>query len=130
MLETAPQQGAPVGVAPQPAPMPGMPMPTWMPNIPGKAASIAGMVLGIVALPFTCLAMMHWALWILGVAIGVVGIVLSAIGYTKSKQMGLKGGMAIAGFVCSFVAVLTYFIIAVVGVYLGVIAATAYSMYW
>lgn len=60
---------------------------------------IASMVLGIVGL---CTG---WC-WGLGAVLGIVGIVLAVMSGNKSKQAGLKqNGLAVAGLVCSIIAV-------------------------
>ena len=64
---------------------------------PGRGLSIAGMVLGIIALAFS------WA-YGFGIPIAIVGLVLSIIGMRKSKEFGFPTGMAVAGLVCSCIA--------------------------
>ena len=55
------------------------------------------MVLGIVALVFV------WA-YGLGIPFAIVGLVLSIIGMRRSKESGFPTGMALAGLVCSSIA--------------------------
>lgn len=71
------------------------------PEDPGKGAGIASMILGIVGL---CTG---WC-WGLGAILGIVGIVLAVISGNKSKQAGLnQSGLAVAGLVCSIIAVVS-----------------------
>lgn len=61
---------------------------------------IAGMVIGIVALPLSCL--------VFGGILGIVGIILSIAGVT---QKGKKTGMAVAGIVLNTIAIIIMVII-------------------
>ena len=61
---------------------------------------IAGMVLGIVGVVCSVSGCFFW----LGIILGIIGVVLSAIGMKKSPQG--KKGMAIAGVVCSVIAII------------------------
>jgi len=86
-----PVQGQPMYQAPvQPAPV-------QNPAVPGKGLGIAGMVLGIVSLALWC--------WIyVAIPCAIVGLILSAVGLKKAKDAGMKNGMAVAGIVCSSIA--------------------------
>ena len=79
---------------PPPAPM------YTAPAQPPKASGlgIAGMVLGIVGIVVS--GCFFW----LGIILGIIGVVLSAVGLKKSPQG--KKGMAIAGVVCSVIAII------------------------
>ncbi|MCL2397518.1 MAG: hypothetical protein FWC93_05570 [Defluviitaleaceae bacterium] len=72
------------------------------PNQPGgqqgKSLATASMVLGIVALVFLAF---NAVIPFLEVIIGVAGIVTA----TSARKQGYKGGMAVAGLVCSIIAV-------------------------
>ena len=71
------------------------------PDDPGKGMGIASLVLGIVGL---CTG----SLFGLGCVLGIVGIVLAVISGNKSSAVGLKrNGLAIAGLVCSIIAVVS-----------------------
>ncbi|MCI5656583.1 MAG: DUF4190 domain-containing protein [Candidatus Pseudoruminococcus sp.] len=73
--------------------------PNQNPEDPGKGMGIASMVLGIIGL---CTG---WC-WGVGAILGIIGIVLAIMSGNKSKQVGLKqNGLAIAGLVCSIIAV-------------------------
>jgi len=71
--------------------------PAQQPAVPGKGLAITSMVLGIVALVFCCI-------WYLGIPCAIVGAVLGGIAYSKAKAVGMKSGMAVAGLVCSCIA--------------------------
>ena len=89
--------GAPVGgYAPAPV------------DNPGKGLGIAGMILGIISLAFFCL-------WYLAIPCAVASIILSAIGMSKSKNAGMKNGMATAGLICSIISVALALIIVAAG---------------
>ena len=72
------------------------------PAQPPKASGlgIAGMVLGIVGIVCSVSGCFFW----LGIILGIIGVVLSAVGLKKSPQG--KKGMAIAGVVCSVIAII------------------------
>ena len=61
---------------------------------PGQGLGIASMVLGIVSLiiPF------------LGTACAIVGLILGVLSKKKSDAVGMPSGMAVAGIVCSIIA--------------------------
>lgn len=61
--------------------------------------SVAGLVLGILSVVFTFIP----GLGLLGPIVGVVGIILATIAYKKSKERGVKDGMAMAGLVLSII---------------------------
>lgn len=65
-----------------------------MVSSPGKGAAIASMVLGIcsLVLPF------------LGVITAIIGLILGIVGASRQKSTGASAGMAVAGIVCSVVA--------------------------
>ena len=91
------QQQAPVApVAPAPgyipAPVYGAPA-----SVPGKGLGIASMVLGILSLVLFCFLYVSIPCALIGVALGGVGL-------KKAKDVGAKNGMAVAGLVCSIIA--------------------------
>ncbi len=108
------QQAAPQA-APQQPPM-GQPMyqqpmyqqPVQAPSVPGKGLGIAGMVLGIVSLAL-------WCFIYLAIPCAIIGLILSAIGMKKAKDVGMKNGMAVAGIVCSAIALGILVIIWIIG---------------
>ena len=65
--------------------------------VPGKGMGIAGMVLGIVALVLFC-----W--WYVAIPCAIVGAILSGVALKKAQEVGKKNGMAVAGLVCSCIA--------------------------
>lgn len=56
------------------------------------------MVLGIVSLALFCV-------WYIAIPCAIVAVILGAIGLNQSKSAGLKNGMAVAGIVCSVIAI-------------------------
>lgn len=68
------------------------------PNVPGKGLGITSMVLGIVSLALFCV-------WYIAIPCAIVAVILGAIGLNQSKSAGLKNGMAVAGIVCSVIAI-------------------------
>ena len=67
----------------------------------GKNLGIAGMILGIVAIIVSFVPCFGW--W--AVVLAVVGVVLSAISMTQAQKAGAPKGMAIAGLICSILAI-------------------------
>ena len=65
---------------------------------PFPVFGLIGMIAGIVAVITT------WFLFYLGIAFSIVGIIFSAIGMAKRNENRMPG-MAIAGLVCSIVAI-------------------------
>ena len=66
-------------------------------SVPGKGLGIAGMVLGIISLVLFCVTY-------ISIPCAIVGIILSGVGLKKAKDVGMKNGMAVAGLVCSAIA--------------------------
>ncbi|MBQ5838294.1 MAG: zinc-ribbon domain-containing protein [Clostridia bacterium] len=79
-------------------------VPTPNTTVPGKALGITGMILGIVSLALLCI------LGPFALILGIVGVILSAIGYSQAKKANCKNGMAVAGIVCSSIAIGIYLI--------------------
>lgn len=67
------------------------------PQVPAKGFSIASMVLGIVSLALFCL-------WYFALPCAIVGVILGGVALNKSKFVGIKNNMALAGVVCSCIA--------------------------
>ena len=65
--------------------------------VPGKGLAITGMVLGIVSLVLFCVLY-------ISIPCAIVGAVLSGVALKKAKDAGMKNGMAVAGLVCSLIA--------------------------
>ena len=86
------------------------------PVVPGKGMAIASMVLGIASLVFFCA-------WYIAIPCAIVGVILGALGMKKAKMVGMKSGMAVAGIVCSCIA------LAVTIIYTIIIAAAVSSAY-
>lgn len=66
-------------------------------SVPGKGLGITGMVLGIIALVLFCVTYVS-------LPCAIIGAILSGIGLKKAKDVGMKNGMAVAGLVCSVIA--------------------------
>ena len=91
-----------------------------------KGMSIAGLVLGVVAIVFVFIPGVSFLGWIMG----VVGIVLSAIAISQAKKAGEKNGMAVAGLVLSIVSIAIGIIVVMVACIAGcAIAGTAGLFY-
>ena len=87
-----------------------------------KGLTIAGLVLGIVAIVFIFIPGVNWLGWICG----VVGIVISAIAISQSKKAGEKNGMAVAGLVLSIISIALGIIVVMIACIAGcTIASTA-----
>ena len=67
-------------------------------TVPGKGLGIAGMVLGIIALLFTCCSEY------ISIPCAVIGLILSIVGLSKAKKAGMKNGCALAGIICTCIA--------------------------
>jgi len=63
---------------------------------PGKGLGIAGMVLGICGVVFSCA-------WYFGFICAIVGLVLSCVGYNKGKKVFYRNNMAVAGIVLNVI---------------------------
>lgn len=72
----------------------GMPV---APVVPGKGLGVASMVLGILSLVFFCV---FW----LSLPLSIIGLALGGAGIAKAKRVGAPCGMAVAGLVCSSIA--------------------------
>ena len=89
---------------------------------PSNGMSIAGLVLGIVAIVFVFIPGISFLGWICG----VVGIILSALAISQSKKAGQKNGLAVAGLVLSIISIAIGIIVAMVACIAGcAIAGTA-----
>lgn len=78
--------------------MPQQPMYANMqPVVPGKGLAVASMVLGIIGLVLFCI-------WYIGIPCSIIGLILGGISSSKAKAYGMKSGMAVAGIVCSCIA--------------------------
>jgi hypothetical protein len=68
----------------------------------GKGMGIAGMILGIVAIIVSFVPCFgFWA-----IVLAVVGLVLSVVSMSQAKKAGASKGMAIAGLICSILAII------------------------
>ena len=74
----------------------------------GNGLAVAGMVLGIVSVPFICV-------WPIGLVCAIVGLCLSVVGKNKAQETNSGGGMAMAGLVLSCVTLALLLIGLVVG---------------
>ena len=87
-----------------------------------KGFTIAGLVLGIVAIVFIFIPGVSFLGWICS----IVGIILSAVAISQSKKAGEKNSMAVAGLVLSIIAIVIGVIAAMVACIAGcAIAGTA-----
>ena len=87
-------------------------------TVPGKGLGIASMVVGIISLVLFCTT------WI-AMACAIVGAVLGGIAVKKAKDVGMKNGMAVAGLVCSIIALA---IAAIVWIWAVVVVGEAMAM--
>jgi len=95
---------------------------TSAPSGSTKGLTIAGLVLGLVAIICIFIPGVSFLGWICG----VVGIILSAIAIAQSKKAGEKNGMAVAGLVLSIISIALGFIVLMVACVAGcAIAGTA-----
>lgn len=80
-----------------------------VPPAPGNGISIASLVLGIIAIPMTCV-------YGLGIILAILAVIFGHVGHSQSKaQTGQANGMATAGLVCGYISlgiVVLVFIIA------------------
>ena len=89
-----------------------MMQPDVKPAVPGKGLGIASMIVGIISLALFCF-------WFICIPCGIVGIVLGIIAMSKAKAAGMKNGMALAGLICSSIALgltVIYIVLAIIGV--------------
>lgn len=90
------------------------------PVVPGKGLGIASMILGIASLVLFCF-------WYLALPCAIAGIIMGCIANSKAKAAGMKNGMAVAGIVCSAIAIGLTVIILVLGLIgLGTLAEYGY----
>ncbi|MDP1802383.1 MAG: DUF4190 domain-containing protein [Bacteroidota bacterium] len=68
----------------------------------GKGLGIAGMILGILAIIVSFVPCFGW--W--AIVLAVVGVILSAISMSQAKKANAPKGMAIAGLICSILAII------------------------
>ncbi len=68
----------------------------------GKGLGIAGMILGILAIIVSFVPCFGW--W--AIVLAVVGVILSAISMAQAKKANAPKGMAIAGLICSILAII------------------------
>lgn len=109
------EQQAPAAPVYNPAPGYAPAAPGYVPAAvtnPGKGLGIGSMVLGI-------LSLVLWCFYYISIPGSLVGIILGAVGMKKSKDAGMNNGMAVAGLVCSIIAlaiwVLCFIYVAMVG---------------
>jgi len=75
---------------------------------PGKGLAIAGLVLGIVALPLFCI-------WYIALPCAIVGLILSILARKKAKVTGVGAGMAKTGMILCIIALALDVLGAIVG---------------
>ncbi|MDP6633477.1 MAG: GYF domain-containing protein [Phycisphaerae bacterium] len=76
---------------------------------PGNGMAVAGMVLGIVSVPFICF-------WPIGLVCAIVGLCLSVLGKNRAREINVGEGMAIAGLVLSCVTLALIAILLIAGI--------------
>ena len=86
-------------------------------EVPAKGMGIAGMVLGILSLCLFCI-------WYLAIPCAIVSVILSGVANAKAKEVGAKNGMAVAGIVCSVIALTAAIIFVIIGV--AALSSTSY----
>ena len=86
---------------------------------PGKGLGIAGMVVGIVSLVLMCL-------FYFSLPAAITGAILSGIALSKSKAAGVENKMAVAGLVCSIIALGIALIFLVIMISLAAASVFAY----
>ncbi len=96
------------------------PMPAYVAK-PGKGLGIASMVLGIISLPFN---LIFAFIVFMAIPVPVTSIVLGSISLYKSKQAGIKNGMAISGIVCSIIALA----LPILWIIISIVACNGYNM--
>jgi len=85
-------QAAPAAVAPA------------YPQVPGHGGmAVGGMICGIVAL---ALSFIPFCFWIIALLLGITGIILSAIALATAGKARRKKGVAVAGLICSGLAII------------------------
>ena len=68
----------------------------------GKSLGVAGLIVGIISLIFSCIPCLGvWA-----IVPAVVGVILSAVSMKQAGSGGGSKGMAITGLICSVVAII------------------------
>lgn len=110
--------------APQ-QPYPAQPMynAPMQPTVPGKGMAITSMVLGIVSLALFCV-------WYLALPCAIVGLILGGMAMNKAKAAGMKSGMAVAGVVCSCIALGVAIIFMIIGIAACSTVSSAYDYYY
>ena len=93
------------------------------PPVPAKGMAITSMVLGIVSLALFCL-------WYLALPCAIVGLILGGLAMNKAKAVGMKSGMAVAGIVCSCIALGIAIIVMIIGIATCSAATSALDSYY
>ena len=70
--------------------------------------ALASMILGICSLTIGCCCWLH-------VPLGIAGLICGFLGLNKAKETGVGKGMALAGIICSAIALVLLTILGVVG---------------
>ena len=97
--------------------------PMQQPAVPGKGLGIASMVVGIVSLVCICFG------WIC-IICAIVGVALGGVALNKAKQAGVKNGMAVAGLVCSCIALGLCIIVTIWAAMAAAAFYEAFDMYY
>ena len=108
----APVQPMPATIVVQ---APAAPVAPRLPQEPGHGGlAVGGMVCGIVAL---ALSFIPFCFWIIALLAGITGIILSAIALATAGKAGRKKGVAVAGLICSALAIIwiPIYIFAIIG---------------
>ena len=104
---------------PQPPTQPGAPVYNPAPypyvapiNVPGKGLGVASMVLGIISLVLFCF-------WFISIPCALISLILGIVGLSKAKSAGMNNGMAVAGIVCSAIALVLMVMLFIFGAVLN-----------
>jgi hypothetical protein len=77
--------------------------------------ALVGMILGIAGIVLIWIPYIS----ILGILSAIVGLILSAIGKSKANKTGVGGGMAVAGLICSIIALALIVVVIILVVSIG-----------
>jgi membrane-bound ClpP family serine protease len=72
----------------------------------GRGLGTAGMVLGIIAIVISFIPCIGWG----GIVLAIVGVILSAISLSQAGKAHAPKGMALAGLICSILAIVIGFL--------------------
>ena len=76
-------------------------------QVPGKGLAVAALVLGIVSVALGWILPLPIVGQIITLILGIVALVLAILAQKKSKEAGIKNGMATAGLVLSIIGIIS-----------------------